>query len=81
MKQTFPQEGSSTLRLPVPDYLKSTAGSGSLDDPVAPMPGVLERVLVSEGTAVEQGEPLVVMIAMKMEVCVEEDVLPKSKMC
>ena len=36
---------------------------------MAPMPGVVERVLISEGATVEQGEPLVVMIAMKMEVC------------
>ena len=35
---------------------------------MAPMPGVVERVLISEGATVEQGEPLVVMIAMKMEV-------------
>lgn len=42
--------------------------AGALDDPVAPMPGVIERVLTKEGATVEQGEPLVVMIAMKMEV-------------
>ncbi|XP_076472864.1 methylcrotonoyl-CoA carboxylase subunit alpha, mitochondrial-like [Babylonia areolata] len=63
----FSLEGSHTLKLPVPDYLQSSSGGGSLDDPVAPMPGVVERVLVSEGATVEQGEPLVVMIAMKME--------------
>ncbi|KAL8589469.1 hypothetical protein ACOMHN_061680 [Nucella lapillus] len=63
----FSLEGSHTLTLPVPDYLQSSGKEGSLDDPVAPMPGVVERVLVSEGATVEQGEPLVVMIAMKME--------------
>ncbi|KAK7087457.1 hypothetical protein V1264_021507 [Littorina saxatilis] len=63
----FSLEGSGTLTLPIPAYMQSTSGSGSLDDPVAPMPGVVERILVSEGASVEQGEPLVVMIAMKME--------------
>ena len=66
--RSFPQEGSGTLKMPLPEYLQSTTGIGSLDDPVAPMPGVVERVLISEGATVEQGEPLVVMIAMKMEV-------------
>ena len=35
---------------------------------VAPMPGVVEKVSVSPGDQVEEGDPLVVMIAMKMEV-------------
>jgi 3-methylcrotonyl-CoA carboxylase alpha subunit len=52
----------------VPEYLKSTTGVASLDDPIAPMPGVVEKVLVEEGATVEQGAPLVIMIAMKMEV-------------
>ena len=42
-------------------------GSGSLGDAVAPMPGVIEKVNVSDGDAVKAGDPLVIMIAMKME--------------
>ena len=42
-------------------------GSGSLGDAVAPMPGVIEKVNVSDGDAVRAGDALVVMIAMKME--------------
>lgn len=34
----------------------------------APMPGVIEKILVEPGQTVKQGDALVVMIAMKMEV-------------
>lgn len=37
------------------------------DDPVAPMPGVIDKINVSDNQAVKAGDPLVVMIAMKME--------------
>ena len=52
----------------MPNFLKSSLGAGSIDDPVAPMPGVVERVAIEPGTEVKKGDPLVVMIAMKMEV-------------
>ena len=35
---------------------------------MAPMPGVMEKVNVAVGDAVEAGQPLVTIIAMKMEV-------------
>lgn len=35
---------------------------------VSPMPGVIEKLSVSPGDKVEKGDPLLVMIAMKMEV-------------
>ena len=35
---------------------------------MAPMPGVIEKVNVAVGDTVEAGDPVIVMIAMKMEV-------------
>lgn len=47
----------------------STSGeAGDLGDAIAPMPGVIEKVNVETGSKVEKGDPLVIMIAMKMEV-------------
>ena len=40
------------------------AAGGGLE---APMPGVVTRVMVAEGEAVKQGQPLVALEAMKME--------------
>lgn len=62
------QEGKYDLTLPIPSYLKSKDESGFSEDVLAPMPGVIEKVLVTPGTQVQKGDPLVVMIAMKMEV-------------
>lgn len=36
-------------------------------DPIAPMPGLIDKILVKEGEAVKKGQPLLVMTAMKME--------------
>ncbi len=41
--------------------------SGTSSDPIAPMPGIIDKILVQEGTNVKQGQPLLVMTAMKME--------------
>ncbi|KAL4224004.1 Methylcrotonoyl-CoA carboxylase subunit alpha [Mactra antiquata] len=63
----FSTEGQQELRIPVPKFLSTSGQSGSLADAVAPMPGVIEKVVVTPGTQVEKGDPLVIMIAMKME--------------
>jgi 3-methylcrotonyl-CoA carboxylase alpha subunit len=47
------------------------AGSGSV---TAPMPGKVVRVLVAVGDAVEAGQPLVVLEAMKMETTLAAEV-------
>lgn len=52
--------------------LEGVAGAaGAGGGAVAPMPGVVEKVMVEVGQTVEAGHPLVVIIAMKMEVSVD----------
>jgi len=63
----FTKNGSFEFSKPVPKYKLSGSGVGSLGDAVAPMPGVIEKVLVEDGSTVAAGDPLIVMIAMKME--------------
>ena len=63
----YTKEGSKTFDKPVPKYKSAAGGGGSLGDAVAPMPGVIEKVSVEDGAVVAAGDPLVVMIAMKME--------------
>ena len=45
----------------------SGGGDAAGGDVVAPMPGFVRQVLVSAGDAVAEGEPLLVLEAMKME--------------
>ena len=63
----YTKEGSRAFDKPVPKYKSAAGGGGSLGDAVAPMPGVIEKVAVEDGAVVAAGDPLVVMIAMKME--------------
>merc|ERR550539_2144504 len=63
----YTKDGSYEFIRPLPKFKGAGSGGGSLGDAVSPMPGVIEKVAVDEGAAVEAGDPLVVMIAMKME--------------
>ena len=63
----YTREGSREFEKPVPKYKSAAGGGASLGDAVAPMPGVIEKVAVEDGAVVGAGDPLVVMIAMKME--------------
>lgn len=46
-------------------------GSQAPGSPVAPMPGVVQKVLVTVGDEVQAGDHLVVMEAMKMQITIE----------
>ena len=59
--------GALVFTQKVPKFLSQQLGAGSLGGAVAPMPGVIEKVSVQDGDLVNAGDPLVVMIAMKME--------------
>ncbi|NXS09068.1 MCCA carboxylase, partial [Neodrepanis coruscans] len=62
----FP-EGSAEIGLPVPKYLSAVSSGGEQSGAVAPMTGTVEKVFVKAGDKVQTGDPLMVMIAMKME--------------
>ncbi|TNN53077.1 Methylcrotonoyl-CoA carboxylase subunit alpha, mitochondrial [Liparis tanakae] len=63
----FSMEGSAQVSAPVPKYLAGVSGAGSQGGAVAPMTGTIEKVMVKVGDTVALGDPLMVMIAMKME--------------
>ncbi|XP_027014339.1 methylcrotonoyl-CoA carboxylase subunit alpha, mitochondrial [Tachysurus fulvidraco] len=67
MVHLFSMEGSVEVKVPVPKFLAGVSSSGAQGGAVAPMTGTIEKVLVKVGDAVQKGDPLVVMIAMKME--------------
>ncbi|KAM7364346.1 methylcrotonoyl-CoA carboxylase 1 [Cochliomyia hominivorax] len=65
----FLEDGKKTFELIQPKFLNATTDQmGSAASKVtAPMPGVLEKVLVKPGDQVKKGDNLAVLIAMKME--------------
>ncbi|XP_029471700.1 methylcrotonoyl-CoA carboxylase subunit alpha, mitochondrial isoform X2 [Rhinatrema bivittatum] len=63
----FSAESSAQVGLPVPKYLSAVSSMGTQGGAIAPMTGTIEKVFVKEGDRVQMGDPLMVMIAMKME--------------
>merc|ERR1711971_1400570 len=63
----YTRDGSVEFSKPLPKYQLQGGSTGGAGDALAPMPGVIEKVMVEEGAAVAAGDPLMVMIAMKME--------------
>nr|CAG4648530.1 EOG090X02EP [Polyphemus pediculus] len=64
----FTKSGSYSFALEKPAFLTSQGqGSSAAGGAVAPMPGIIEKILVQDGEEVKTGQPLLVMIAMKME--------------
>jgi len=64
----FTKDGSCCFSMEKPAFLTSQSGATSgAGGAVAPMPGIIEKILVQDGEEVVKGQPLLVMIAMKME--------------
>jgi biotin carboxyl carrier protein len=72
-KLAFTQTGGSALSFQgeVVQAQRAGAAGGSDVDLVAQFPGKVRKVLVAEGAAVKQGEPLVLVEAMKMEFAIQ----------
>uniref|UniRef100_A0A8C4MIF3 Methylcrotonoyl-CoA carboxylase subunit alpha, mitochondrial n=1 Tax=Equus asinus asinus TaxID=83772 RepID=A0A8C4MIF3_EQUAS len=66
----FSMEGSIQIDIPVPKYLSSVSSEGTQGGTIAPMAGTIEKVFVKAGDKVKAGDPLMVMIAMKMELII-----------
>ncbi|KAG8225617.1 hypothetical protein J437_LFUL004188 [Ladona fulva] len=82
----FSKDGSYMFNHSHPAFLEKMDG-GSLGSAstsaVVPMPGVIEKIFVAVGDKVSTGDPLVVMIAMKMEHVIRapRDGVVKSVIC
>lgn len=66
----FLQDGKTELQFVQPKFLSASDSSSSASGAskvVSPMPGILDKVLVKAGDRVTAGEPVAVIIAMKME--------------
>lgn len=60
--------GENTFSFDIPAPLERTSAAAGLENGVvAPMPGLVKRIAVKSGEAVEAGAPLAVLEAMKME--------------
>ncbi|CAG9863400.1 unnamed protein product [Phyllotreta striolata] len=70
----FDEGGKLQFSLPQPRDIgdeEADGGGGSASKAVAPMPGVLDKLLVKVGDEVKTGDSLFVLIAMKMEYAVK----------
>lgn len=65
----FDAQGKTEIEVVPAQFLSSQDMSGAAAGSavLSPMPGVLDRVFVERGQAVKKGDPLAVIIAMKME--------------
>lgn len=64
------QNGKTELELVPPKFLSeqgASDGASVSSKVVSPMPGVLDKLLVKVGDDVKAGDPVAVIIAMKME--------------
>ncbi|MEE6501321.1 hypothetical protein FKM82_004124 [Ascaphus truei] len=73
----FSMESSAQLGIPIPKFLSEVSTTATQGGAIAPMTGTIEKVFVKVGDKVKAGDPLMVMIAMKMEHTIRA---PKSGM-
>lgn len=58
------------LNLPQPEFLSKLNKKSDLSGAaVSPIPGVVDKILVSPNDVVKKGDALLIIVAMKMEVC------------
>lgn len=64
----YDENGQTVVELPRPKFQASSVDTAAAANSASsPTPGVLERILVTKGDKVVKGQPLFVVIAMKME--------------
>lgn len=65
----FSQNGKTELFLVPPKFLSQQNGDDAIGGSkvVSPMPGILDKIHVKSGDTVKAGDPVAVIIAMKME--------------
>jgi len=80
----FSQDGQFEFERPPPKWVRdSMGGAVATGGMIAPMPGVIEKVNVKVGDQVKQGDPLIIMVAMKMEYVIRasKDGVVQSVLC
>ncbi|XP_053600967.1 methylcrotonoyl-CoA carboxylase subunit alpha, mitochondrial [Plodia interpunctella] len=64
----YDENGQTVVRVPRPKHQSlSSPAAAAADTAASPTPGVMERLLVQTGDKVVKGQPLFMVIAMKME--------------
>lgn len=66
------QDRKWKLVVPQPKYVKELTSQNNVvaGAAVSPMPGVVDKILVKKGDKIKSGDSLIVIVAMKMEVCI-----------
>lgn len=66
----FFKDRSWKLKIPEPNYVSRIKSNSSIDlgAAVSPIPGIVDKILIKNGDIVNKGDPLLVIVAMKMEV-------------
>ncbi len=65
---TFADDGHFSFVFDLPAFLSETGAAAGTGAVKAPMTGTIKEVLVKEGDVVVKDQPVVIMVAMKMEV-------------